>query len=71
MASSASRYFQKVIDMLERLGSQIGLYARYEELFERDAYFSTALVATHLDIIDVLGKARRVLGKSSKSLMMR
>ncbi|KAF7564275.1 uncharacterized protein PtrM4_152980, partial [Pyrenophora tritici-repentis] len=59
MASSASRYFQKGIDMLERLGSQVCLYARYEDLFEVDDHFATALASTYSDIIDVLRKARQ------------
>ena len=66
MASSAVRYLDKVIDMLERLGSQVCLYARYEDMFQTDDHFTTALVSTHLDIINILEKARRVFEKSSK-----
>jgi hypothetical protein len=54
--------------MLERLGSQVCLYARYEDIFRSNEYFATALVSTHLEIIEVLRKACHVLQKSGKHL---
>jgi hypothetical protein len=54
--------------MLETLGSQVCLYAQYEDLFRADDYFATALISTHLEIIEVLRKACHVLQKSGKYL---
>jgi hypothetical protein len=66
MASSTSRYFQKLLDILERLGSQVCLYAKYEDLFGTDEKFVSALSITHLDILNVLSKARMVFERRGK-----
>ncbi|KAI8931761.1 hypothetical protein NX059_011401 [Plenodomus lindquistii] len=66
LASSASRYFQKVMDVLERLGDHVGLYARYEDMFQTDSLFASELMLTHLEIMEVFKKARRVLERSGK-----
>jgi len=62
-ASSASRYFEKLLGLLESLGSRLTLFERYEALFGHESIFVHALTATQLDILNILRNAQTVFSK--------
>ncbi|KAI1366691.1 hypothetical protein F5Y08DRAFT_300756 [Xylaria arbuscula] len=70
LASSATKYFSSLLKLLERLGSTVSLYGEYLEMF-RYHRFQVALGDVYLDIICILGKARKMLQRNRYLMLVR
>lgn len=63
MASSATRYFPKLVDMLEMLGTTVSVYGKYDSLYGHEDRFKAALTSVFSHIISILLKARSAFEK--------
>ncbi|KAK7409142.1 hypothetical protein QQX98_008692 [Neonectria punicea] len=70
-ASSLSRYFPKLLDMLERLRDVFSIYRRYEELFGQGRSFGAALASFYSHFLELLLKARRIFQRRGRMLLLR
>ncbi|KAI0875922.1 hypothetical protein GGS24DRAFT_499364 [Hypoxylon argillaceum] len=71
MASSATRYFPKLVDMLEMLGTTVSVYGKYDSLYGHEDRFKAALTSVFSHIISILLKARSAFEKKARMLLLR
>ncbi|RFU34722.1 hypothetical protein B7463_g1661, partial [Scytalidium lignicola] len=60
VASSFTKYFQKIVTMMEQIGDILPLYERYEQMFADSASFREALANMYFDVVLFLCRARSI-----------
>ncbi|OAL21718.1 hypothetical protein AYO22_07660 [Fonsecaea multimorphosa] len=63
VASSHSRYLERLIDAVEDITDKVSLYAEYESLLKGDLRFQAALADVYYDTLVFLHKAKTVFSK--------
>lgn len=66
LASSATKYFSSLLDLLEQLGFTVSLYGEYLEMLQHSR-FQVALGNVFLDITGILAKGRMMFTRNRKS----
>lgn len=63
VAQSYSRYFDKFLATLEKLGLTVSMYSQYESILGNSSAFREALTLVYSDIIIFLDRSRHIFRK--------
>lgn len=66
-----TRYFPKLIGLLERLGAILSLYHQYDQLITNEPRFKLALSAVYQDVLTLLQKADQALKRRGITVFFR
>lgn len=67
IAGTIDKYFEKLVEMLARIGDVLPRFNAYALLFQTHANVRQALTAVYLDIIEFCTAAKRIFQERRKS----
>lgn len=67
VACGYTKYFPKLINMLEMLGNTLSIYSEYEKLMSDDNRVRMALDSVYTDVLSILMKAQTIFQKRGGS----
>ncbi|KAK8112574.1 hypothetical protein PG984_013100 [Apiospora sp. TS-2023a] len=71
ISSSMTKYFPKLVDLLQKLGSSVAVYGRYDDLFGQNAHFKAALNDVYSQILNILLRAYKTFKKKARMILLR
>lgn len=68
VTKSYSKYFDRVIATLERLGLVVSVFSEYETIIGNSSAFRRSICLVYTDIIEFLTKSRKIFRKPGQNI---